>query len=441
MSTRLRDLARRALVERRPDAVADAEIERLVVDVRMGERVEMVTISVREGRLAVLASDAPAASSPAAGAVLRWLASDAPRSSLPPEPRPATSPGVVGSTDGALDVALADLATAIVRAGTDAAQAPAIDDALARIESASRALEVARFAGRLRGALAAKDAIEVARLLETAPGLELEEEPQRLVDHVLVELGRELVDGWTPSAIERRYLLDPSTGNEWVEERRRDEAASHGPFPRVVSAGLATCTGHGRVRIVQYAVAPLDADVLARVGARAEPSIGAALARARDHGLGTAAREPGSARPVPGRGRGPPGRRGDRDPARPARRCGRGERAGRRAREGRAGVALRALGARRDRGLARAALVLCGRARDPPAVSQPRPARPALRERYVALRGDGFGAVSTDRRVRWRAPELARARHQGRDRGASPLSTAADHTLRERYVALRGDGC
>ncbi|MFO0681227.1 MAG: hypothetical protein U0234_04210 [Sandaracinus sp.] len=292
MSARLRELARRAIAERRPDATNDAEIERLVVDVRLGERVEMVTIAVREGRLSIVASDGPSASSPAVSAVLRWLASEGPRSSLPPEPRPHAAPSPLDGTQAAFEAALADLATAIVRAGTDAADAPAIADALGRIEAASRSLEVARFAGRLRAALAAKDAIGVARLLESAPGLALDAEPERRVDQVLVELGRELVDGWTPGSIEQRHLVDPATLDEWVEERRRDEPASHGPFPRTVSAGLATTTAHGRIRIVQYAVAPLDAEMLAKVGARAEPSIAQALAHARTRGLGTAAREP-----------------------------------------------------------------------------------------------------------------------------------------------------
>lgn len=291
MSVRLRELARRALVERRPDAGTDAEIERLVVDVRLGERVEMVTISVREGRLVLLASDGPATSSPAASAVLRWLASDGPRSSLPPEPRP-NAPAVVESASAALEIALADLATAVVRAGTEAADAPAVVDALARIEGASRSLEIARFGGRLRAALAAKDAVGVARLLESAAGLEREGEPERRVDQILVELGRELVDGWAPGSIERRHLVDPATLESWVEERRRDEPTSHGPFPRVVSAGLVTCTAHGRIRIVQYAVAPLDAEMLAKVGARAERSVAQALAQAKAQGLGTAAREP-----------------------------------------------------------------------------------------------------------------------------------------------------
>lgn len=293
MTLLLRELARRALEERRPDAGGDAEVERVVIDVRLGDRVEMVTISVREDRLVVLATDGTAASSPAARAALAWLASDLPRASLPPGPRARASAATSSPSGAPLETALADLTTAVVRAGTDAAESPAIADALARIGAASSSLEVARWVGRLRAALATRDEELVARLLD-APPVDAREEPSRLVDHILVELGRELLDGLTPFAIERRYVLDPATGETLAEERLRDQPASNGPCPRIVSAGLATRTASGRVRIVQYSVVPLDADMLTRIEALASPTLEDAFARAQAAGLHTAAAEPAS---------------------------------------------------------------------------------------------------------------------------------------------------
>ena len=291
-SLHLRELARRALHERRPDPGGDVEIERVVIDVRLGERVELVTLSVRGDRLVVLATDGTASTSPAAHAALSWLAADLPRTSLVPEARERSTRSGEMTAVAPLDVAIGDLATAIVRTGTNAGEAPAILDALARIGAASSSLEVARWVGRLRGALAARDEIGVARLLDGASTLEAKDEPERVVDHLWVELGRELLDGLTPFAIERRHLLDPSSGEVLAEERLRDQAASNGPCPRVVNAGLATRSPHGRVRIVQYAVAELDAEVRARIDALASPSLADAFARAEKRGLRSASIEP-----------------------------------------------------------------------------------------------------------------------------------------------------
>lgn len=288
----LRELARRALTERRPDPGTDAEIERVVIDVRMGEHVEMVTLSVREERLVVLATDGTPSTSPAAYAALRWLASDLPRSSLPPERRDRAATTSAGTVPAPIESAIADLTTAIVRAGVASADAPAIAESLARIGGASPTLEVARWVGRLRGALAARDEILVARLLDGAYALDPEGEPERVVDQVFVELGRELLDGLTPFAIERRHLLDPSNGDVLSEERLRDQSASNGPCPRVIHAGLATRTSTGRVRVVQYAVSPLDAEMLARVEGLATASVATAFARAESTGLRSAAIEP-----------------------------------------------------------------------------------------------------------------------------------------------------
>jgi hypothetical protein len=292
VSLHLRELARRALHDRRPDpGGVDVEIERVVIDVRMGDRVEMVTVSVREERLIVLATDGTGASSPAARAALGWLAAELPRTSLLPEQRDPSGKVSLAPHAAPLDAAIADLATAIVRSGTDAAETPAIVDALARIGAASTSLEVARWVGRLRAALASRDEVLVARLLAGAHEIESHADPERLVDHVLVELGRELLDGLVPFAIERRHLIDPASGEVLAEERLRDQPASNGPCPRVIAAGLATRTASGRCRVVQYAVSALDADMLARIEALAAPTLAEAFARAEAHGLRSAGRE------------------------------------------------------------------------------------------------------------------------------------------------------
>ena len=291
MTANLRELARRALHERRPEVSPEADVERVVIDVRMGERVEMVTLSVRDERLVVLATDGTAATSPAARAALAWLASELPRTSLPPERRDRAPAADRPAEADPLALAIADLTTAIVRQGIDAAQAPATIDALARIGATSPSLEVARWVGRLRAALAARDEILAARLLDGAGAVLTPGEPERIVDQVLVELGREVVDGLTPLAMERRHLLDPTTGEVLAEERLRDQPASNGPCPRVVNVGLASRTRGGRVRVVQYSVARLDPDMLARLEALAEPSVAAAFARA-EAGIRSALLEP-----------------------------------------------------------------------------------------------------------------------------------------------------
>ncbi len=294
MTLHLRELARRALSERRPDAGGDAEVERVVLDVRLGDRVEMVTLSVREDRLVVLATDGTGTSSPAAHAALRWLASDLARTSLAPDGRDGAPQVAVAPSAAPIETAIADLTTAIVRSGTDAAETPAIHDALARIGAASPSLGVARWVGRLRAALASRDDVLVARLLEGAHAIEPSVEPVRLVDQVLVELGRELLDGLTPFALERRHLIDPASGDVLAEERLRDQPASNGPCPRVVHVGLATRSAAARVRIVQYSVTALDAEMLSRIEALAAPSVAVAFERAQSNGRRSATHESAS---------------------------------------------------------------------------------------------------------------------------------------------------
>jgi hypothetical protein len=242
----------------------------------------------------VLATDGTAASSPAAQAALSWLASDLPRTSLPPETRERTTPAGAFAAigDGGLGAALGDLVTALARSGTRAADGPAIREALARVGTASASIEVARWVGRVRAALAARDEIGLARLVADAHALEVDPEPERMIDCTLIELGRELLDGLTPLAIERRHLLDPRTGAILAEERLRDQPASNGPCPRVVSAGLATRTATGRVRIVQYSVATFGSDEAERVETLAATSLADAFAAAEKGGLRGASREP-----------------------------------------------------------------------------------------------------------------------------------------------------
>jgi hypothetical protein len=275
--SRIRELARQALVERRPEPSLDAEVERVVVDVRIGDRVETVSLALRDHRLVVVASDGATASSPAARAALEWLTAEPLRTSLPPAARRDREQEPIPPADQAVEAALSDLVAAIARTGV-AAEAPAIADALGRLGASGDSV-VERWVGRLRAALVARDESVVGRLVDGGRHLLAVVEPTRLVDHTLVEVARELVDGRVPSSIERRHLLDLTEGRWLVEEHGRDTAASNGPCPRSITAGLALSTSAGRVRIVQYAVGRVDEALRARVEALACPRVDDAYAR------------------------------------------------------------------------------------------------------------------------------------------------------------------
>lgn len=272
MSDRLRDLAERALMERRADIGVDATVERVVVEVRIADRTELVTLGIQGDRLLVVASDGQSQSSPAARAALAWVAREPVRTSAPPDTarhaRSLAPPPP--SPVAALAAMVADLVTAIVRGGTAAPESPAILDALARIGRAGPPIEVQRWIGRLRASLAVADEIDVARLLDGVTALGTASDilalpTERVVDQTYVELGREILDGLTPSAIERRHLVCLSDGSVVAEDRLRDSPSSNGPCPRIVVAGLAEKSRVERLHVIQYSVAAVDGETHARI--------------------------------------------------------------------------------------------------------------------------------------------------------------------------------
>ncbi len=269
MSDRLRELAERALAERRTDALVDATVERVVVDVRIGDRAEVVTVAVREDRLVVVASDGPSHGSPAARAALAWIARERGRISASPEPPRRGRSLAPSPPPSMLATMVQDLVTAIVRSGTVMPESPAVLDALARIGRAAPPIELARWIGRLRASLGAADEIDVARLLDGVgsygSGTDLlSVQAERVLDHTYVELAREVIDGLTPAAIERRHLLSLVDGSVVAEDRLRDGPCSNGPCPRIVVAGLAEKNAADRVHVVQYSVRAVDAETHAR---------------------------------------------------------------------------------------------------------------------------------------------------------------------------------
>ena len=74
----------------------------------------------------------------------------------------------------------------------------------------------------------------------------------------MLEVGRERVSGSSRAAIERRYLMELSSGELFKEERRKgDHDVSVGPCPRVVHvafAELESATVPRRVRLLQYTI-------------------------------------------------------------------------------------------------------------------------------------------------------------------------------------------
>lgn len=283
------------------------EVRRVSLEVFAEGRVELVTVSVQlDGRLLVAATDGASdgAHVRVALRMLAGLASDVgedSREPLVPSPSPAES-----ATRHPLGEALDELLLAVARHGVDAAtHAASLDEAMDRlVELAGRSppLGLARFAGRLRGALQRRDAPLVARLLDGAArvasllrdgpadaharrmlGLWLgrpddSDTPRETIyDRTLVEVGREWLAGLTRASIQRRYLVCTSSGEVFREERARADAGSVGSCPRSISAGLAEVELVGAprsIRLLQYAVTPrVSADAWARVGELAVPSV------------------------------------------------------------------------------------------------------------------------------------------------------------------------
>jgi len=205
----------------------------------------------------------------------------------PPKQRSSLRPPPLNHSDAqAMAEAFEELCLATSRAGASAQaqDSPSIRAALEQLLASATqpaSLALSRFVGRFNSALAMGEVGTVARLLagvqtwalaikcgehtlETAArtriwlGVNDGEAPASLTDVTLVELGREWLSGLTRSAIERRYLVDLSSGSIYTEDRRRGEQdISVGPCPRVVHVAFAeldTALSPARARLLQYTV-------------------------------------------------------------------------------------------------------------------------------------------------------------------------------------------
>lgn len=297
VDARMRESARRALGDAlMPSRAGDdgvralrSSIDRVSIDVRVGERVEAVTLLVRDGELRWSCTDGSAGresgGTPGSAYVqeaLRWLAGSgssevSDRGSVARTGEPVEPPRDEGVAKKASELggALDAVVTSIVRAGIAGRESPSVRDAIERLTRAFTPVptSIARFVGRLERAMAIDDACLVARLLHGA-STAIEElagprmrvrlgewlgtpsECERIVDREFVEIARESLDGVQRAAIERRYLLDLTSGEMFTEERARgDVAPSIGPCPRKLFVGLGEVergVTPPRIRVLQY---------------------------------------------------------------------------------------------------------------------------------------------------------------------------------------------
>ncbi len=287
MSTRLREAAVQHL-RSLGTATGEGAVRRLTMDVEAEGRVEMVTLSLRDGELQCVCSDARN-DGPHVLAALRFVAGLEQREdSSPPGPIASAAGRAEQSPDQELASALDDLLTAITRVGVEKAQyAPSVDAALGRVVSTApqpTPSGLGRFIGRLQHELRSAERHRVARLLQgaseladalraEAPGLELQQrlsawlgtrpgslsQVELLYDRTMIEVGREWLSGTERASLERRYLVDVRSGRVYREDRPRNASASLGPCPRLVQVGLAEVeTGPcpQRIRVLQYEVRP-----------------------------------------------------------------------------------------------------------------------------------------------------------------------------------------
>lgn len=288
MSTRLRDAAVRHLRSLGAET-GEGTVRRLTMDIEVDGRVEMVTLSLRDGTLQCVSSDARN-DGPHVLAALRFVAGLEQREdSSPPGPNvSAAARSGEESSEQDLAEALDDLMTAVTRVGVEKAQyAPSVDAALERVVDMApqpTPSGLGRFIGRLQQELRSADLRRVARLLQGASELAealraevpTEDVEQRLrawlgtrpgsmpkvdllYDRTMIEIGREWLSGTERASLERRYLIDVRSGRVFREDRPRNASASFGPCPRQVQVGLAeveTGPSPQRVRILQYEVRP-----------------------------------------------------------------------------------------------------------------------------------------------------------------------------------------
>lgn len=187
----------------------------------------------------------------------------------------------------------------ILRAGLDHAHdSPTVLELIASRQELSglpTSLMLARWVGRLRRALSARDDLMLLILLRAADAaLVALREPQgsalsslwlgrwvldgrhdeRFPNRELIEVARERVDGWHRASLERRFLIDPRTGASFCEWARHEEIGlSAGPCPRRVNLALASLLRlpqPGWLRVHQYATTPfVEAEHIEQLAAHA----------------------------------------------------------------------------------------------------------------------------------------------------------------------------
>lgn len=269
------------------------QIERMTCEVRGPQQSELVSLRLEEGRLtAVCSCGEPRclhirtvlqlmAVEPAQH-VGHELIGKHPRSDRPPnEPRSTQ----LAAASEQLGDALADVVTAVVRAGVCSDRVATVLENLSRVERAlpePLPLGLLRWLGRMREAIDAQDTALAAQALGGAAAVaadlrssELQPAARvrlcswfgapdqalvRLSDRSLVEVAREWLHGNTRNQIERRYLVDLESGECFREESvRGDRRVSVGPCPRLVGVSLAevepSCSPR-RLRLLQYTTTP-----------------------------------------------------------------------------------------------------------------------------------------------------------------------------------------
>jgi hypothetical protein len=268
----------------------DLQIERVTCDIRDGRQTELVTLRVLDGRLQTSCTCAQAGCAHVRVAL-----------QLVAKPAGGQPAGRVERASVELHVAqehsrheraqllcepLADIVTAVVRAGIATDRDASVLETLSRLERALPAplpVGLLRWLGRMREALEHQDVVLVAQALAGAAtiahdlrkpvldaparmrlitwlGPAQNDGPERLSDRRMLELAREWVAGTQRNQIERRYLLDLDSGEMFREECvRRESMSSLGPCPRSIGVSLAEVEHTGsprRLRLLQYTTTP-----------------------------------------------------------------------------------------------------------------------------------------------------------------------------------------
>lgn len=298
----MRQAARRAL-EQWPlgDESGSGHVQRISVDVNLGDGNEMVALRLSPSGLSWVCSCTQPRCAHARAAIVLLAGTESSHgataaatqrvSSVPPGPAAvveertsdvyeaglSSSPEVrvVELSDRAYQAdavglahALEDVVTAVARVGVQAGEAASVRDSLVpllEIAPIPTPLGVSRWVGRLKLALADGDVDAMARVLHGASCLAADLQVNapdaaararigswlgalsgnvkgidRISDATMVEISREWLDGVDLASVERRYLLDLRTGEVFREELLRGtRAASLGSCPRTLHVGLA----------------------------------------------------------------------------------------------------------------------------------------------------------------------------------------------------------